>query len=70
MNLDELRSSTSRSTPEDFDAEDVFAFDEIQEEHHFLGMTAVERMFLSIFLFMNVCVLGLALLLATGRLVL
>ena len=33
-------------------------------------MTAVERMFLSIFLFMNVCVLGLALLLATGRLVL
>ncbi|MFN8447262.1 MAG: hypothetical protein U0521_01340 [Anaerolineae bacterium] len=39
-------------------------------ERHFLGMTAVERMFLSIFLFMNVCVLGIALLLATGRLVL
>jgi hypothetical protein len=35
----------------------------------FLGMTAVERMFLSIFLFMNVCVLGLAFLLATKRLV-
>lgn len=33
----------------------------------FLGMTAVERMFLSIFLFMNVAVLGVALLLATGR---
>jgi hypothetical protein len=35
----------------------------------FLGMTAVERMFLSIFLFMNVVVLGLAFLLATRRLV-
>lgn len=34
----------------------------------FLGMTAVERMFISIFLFMNVAVLGIALLLATGRL--
>ena len=33
----------------------------------FLGMTAVERMFLSIFLFMNVAVIGVALLLATGR---
>jgi hypothetical protein len=33
----------------------------------FLGMTAVERMFLSIFLFMNVVILGLALLLATRR---
>jgi hypothetical protein len=70
MNLDELRSSTSRQSPEDFEAEDVFAFDEIPEERHFLGMTAVERLFLSIFLFMNVVVLGLALLLATNRLVL
>ncbi len=70
MNLDELRSSTSRSNSDDFDAEETFAYDEVQEERHFLGMTAVERMFLSIFLFMNVCVLGLALLLATGRLVL
>lgn len=34
----------------------------------FLGMTAVERMFISIFFFMNVAVLGIALLLATGRL--
>jgi hypothetical protein len=33
----------------------------------FLGMTPVERMFISIFLFMNVTVLGIALLLATGR---
>ncbi len=33
----------------------------------FLGMTPVERMFISMFLFMNVAVLGVALLLATGR---
>jgi hypothetical protein len=69
MNLDELRSSTSQPSTDDFDA-DAFSFEEVGEERHFLGMTAVERMFLSIFLFMNVCVLGAALLLATGRLVL
>ena len=69
MNLDELRSSTQAGTEIDAD-EDAFMFDDVREERHFLGMTAVERMFLSIFLFMNVCVLGLALLLATGRLVL
>lgn len=69
MNLDELRSSTSRQNAEDFDPEENFSFDDVKEERHFLGMTAVERMFLSIFLFMNVCVLGVALLLATNRLV-
>ncbi len=69
MNLDELRSSTQQGTEIDAE-EDIFMFDDVREERHFLGMTAVERMFLSIFLFMNVCVLGLALLLATGRLVL
>lgn len=54
----------------DFDAEeDTFLEDRsgIHSESKFLGMTAVERMFLSIFLFMNVVVLGLALLLATRR---
>ena len=70
MNLDELRSSASRTNPEDFEPDEVFAFEDVGEERHFLGMTAVERMFLSIFLFMNVCVLGVALLLVTGRLVL
>jgi hypothetical protein len=44
--------------------------DEREEERRILGMTAVERMFLAIFLFLNVCVVGAALLLATGRLVL
>lgn len=70
MNLDELRNSTSGQSPDLVEEEEIFAFDDVQEERHFLGMTAVERMFLSIFLFMNVVVLGLALLLATGRLVL
>ena len=70
MNLDELRSSASKQNSEDFDPEDVFAYEDVKEERHFLGMTAVERMFLSIFLFMLVCALGVALLLATKRLVL
>lgn len=35
----------------------------------FLGMTAVERMFLSVIFFLLVLVFGLALLVATGRMV-
>ena len=34
----------------------------------FLGMSPLERMFLSIFLFMNVAIIGVALLMATDRL--
>lgn len=71
--LDDLRRSAAE---DDFEFEDdddnVFVVEEDREERVnklFLGMTAVERMFLSIFLFLNVCVLGLALLLATGRIV-
>ena len=41
-----------------------------RDDGRFMGMTAVERMFLSIFLFMNVLVLGLALLVATQRIAL
>ncbi len=68
MNLDELRSSATGAN-QDADAEENFTFDDIQEERHFLGMTAVERMFLAFFLFMNIVVLGIAVLLATHRLV-
>jgi len=59
-----------------FDEEDNFDFDDdadysfdapTGEPQRFLGMTAVERMFLSIFLFLNVVVIGMALLIATGR---
>ena len=69
--LDDLRRSAFENEPEEHDLdEDPFFYEEAPPpERHFLGMTAVERMFLSIFFFMNVLVIGVALLLATGRLV-
>jgi hypothetical protein len=69
--LDDLRKSALQDES-DF-TEDDQALEAIQErppERHFLGMRPVERMFLSIFLFMTVAVLMLALLLASGRIVL
>ena len=67
--LDDLRRDVN---DEDLfgDEDDLDDFGEVSadsEVQMFLGMTPVERMFLSIFLFMNVTVLGLALLLASGR---
>ena len=71
--LDELRKGTEDDSLDfDFESDDnVIGSDDTEQrvERLFLGMTAVERMFISIFLFMNVCVLGLAFLLATHRLV-
>lgn len=68
---DDLRDLRFEDEPEiDFETEEDTFFEdqsEVQSDRTFLGMTAVERMFLSIFLFMNVVVLGLALLLATRR---
>ncbi len=68
--LDDLRKGTSEGS---YDDADSFAFpaieDESTSERKFLGMTAVERMFLAIFIFLNVVVIGLALLVFTGRLV-
>jgi hypothetical protein len=69
--LDDLR----RASLEDDDFEggedqDLFVEEEAaakRTERPFLGMTAVERMFLSIFLFMTTVVLGLAFLVATNR---
>jgi hypothetical protein len=67
--LDELRRNDDTFDFDDSDNEIILEEDsEEKVQRLFLGMTAVERMFLSIFLFMNVCVLGLALLLATKRL--
>lgn len=69
--LDELRRNDDDMFDFD-DSDNEIVLEEDTEEkvqRLFLGMTAVERMFLSIFLFMNVCVLGLALLLATKRIV-
>lgn len=72
--LDELRRGA---------AEDTFDFDEAESEAEgaivveedleekvdrlFLGMTAVERMFLSLFFLLVVVVIGILLLLVTGR---
>lgn len=71
--LDDLRRST---LDDDFDDADddgadfvIVEGDEEVSKRLFLGMTAVERMFLSMFLFMNVVVLGLAFLVVTGRIV-
>jgi hypothetical protein len=50
--------------PED---EDVGVIGDDEPGSSFLGMSPMERMFLSIFLFMNVAVLGVALLMATNR---
>jgi hypothetical protein len=67
--LDDLRRSASGEF-DDNEPEEIGIIDEIApEERLILGMTPVERMFISIFLFMNVAVLGIALLLATNRLV-
>jgi hypothetical protein len=71
MAFDDLRD-LRESAREDEEAylpyeDDEAAVTSIERSTLFLGMTAIERMFLSIFLFMNVTVIGLALLLATGR---
>jgi hypothetical protein len=72
--LDDLRRSASEDDFDDFgsDDDDAGDFDDdgavSSRRELFLGMTAVERMFISIILFLNVVVLGIALLLALGRL--
>ncbi|MGQ9888982.1 MAG: hypothetical protein ACUVSX_10905 [Aggregatilineales bacterium] len=69
--LDDLRRASADDDDfEDSEENDPFAEEEaavVQPERYFLGMTAVERMFLSIFLFMTTFVLGLAFLVATNR---
>ncbi len=65
VNFDDLRRSAEDDF--DFDDEDVSVDTSSGQQQLFLGMTPLERMFISMFLFMNVAVLGIALLLATGR---
>lgn len=69
--LDDLRKSTGEASYDEHDEQDDFPEVAVTDggERKFLGMTAVERMFLTIFIFLNVVVLGTALLLFTGRLV-
>jgi hypothetical protein len=68
--LFELRMDAAEDEFDFGDDEEEIVTDEDREQRVnklFLGMTAIERMFLSIFLFMNVSILGLAFLLATRR---
>jgi hypothetical protein len=68
--LDDLRRSTETANEEPELLDSNFSLPaDIGPERRILGMTAVERMFLAAFLFLNVLVIGLALLLATGRVV-
>lgn len=70
--LDELRNTTEEDDSLDLDGDiglEIADDSEVKVQKLFLGMTAVERMFISIFLFMNVAILGLAFLLATHRIV-
>lgn len=66
--LDDLRKATNEP---DFDFEDegddFLPGEKPANDALFMGMTAIERMFLAFFFFMNVAVLGLAFLLATNR---
>lgn len=76
--LGDLRKAAEASEIEEFDdSDDEFPVDidfgEDEDDRpvgdgRWLGMTAGERALLSLFLFMNVTVLGLALLVVTGRL--
>lgn len=76
MDFEELRSLTAKESDFDVDFGDddeLGALDEVEPretERRFLGLRPVERMMLSIFLFLNVSILMLAFLLATGRLAL
>ncbi len=69
--FDELRAF-AEGEDQDGELDDDF-FDqreqgETGDKKQFLGMSPVERMFIAIFFFMNVAVLGVAILLLTGRL--
>lgn len=70
--LDDLRKDALEHDFEEFedDDDDMLIEETTTRNTRFLGMTAVERMFLSIFFFLNVLVLGLAILIVTQRIVL
>jgi hypothetical protein len=65
--LDRLRQSTLDEEPEDEDLGIDVIKAAAAEEDLILGLTPVQRLVLSIFLFLNVSVFGCALLLIMGR---
>lgn len=66
VDFDDLRGLADEGVVHD-EEEDIEEFSIEKETSLFLGMTPMERMFLSIFLFINVAILGAALLLVTNR---
>lgn len=72
--LDDLRKGVGDYRDDEVDDDELemqeVARQTTAEERRFLGMTAVERMFISIFMFLAVLVVGLALLILTNRIVL
>lgn len=72
--LDDLRKVVGDYRDDEIDDDELemqeVARQTTAEERRFLGMTAVERMFISIFMFLAVLVVGLALLILTNRIVL
>jgi hypothetical protein len=66
VDFDDLRRSTTDDLGFD-DDDEIDVQGGSARSTLFLGMTPIERMFISMFLFLNVAVLGIALLLATGR---
>lgn len=75
--LDDLRNTGDDKFEDDFnfgdDADDDAGFDEPLESNEggkFFGLRPVERMVLSIMLFLVVLVFGILVLIATGRIVL
>ncbi len=67
--LDRLRETALEEGDELFDSEleDIAASDEEVEERRILGMTAVERMLLSILIFLATSVVGTLILIALRR---
>lgn len=74
--FDDLRGDDSSSSGDEFDFEftgeeipvgRVIGEDEPVDDGRLFGMTASERAFISAMIFFNVLVLGIGLLLATGR---
>ncbi|MCU0499685.1 MAG: hypothetical protein MUF87_20230 [Anaerolineae bacterium] len=64
--LDDLRKSAD-DYEDDFSGDDDEGLTRAESSERFLGMTAAERMILSIMFFLVVAVLGFVILLASGR---
>lgn len=68
--LDDLRNSTLSNANDRSEESYGNEIADIKARRQFLGLSAAERMMLSIFLFMTITVLMVALLIASGRIVL